>query len=115
MPDYVNRSERNAQAVARSERSPWQRAARMSPEDLQKARRRFVAWLRWYMEHYPEEAPSQAALARRMGVAKAAITYLFVPGSARAPAFKTLLAAKALLGMSIDQLLFTDPPGKRRP
>jgi hypothetical protein len=83
----------------------------MAPEDVQRARRRFIAWIRWYMELYPDEVPNQATLARRLGVTKAAVTYLLDPNSSRAPSFSTLLATKALMGgMSIDTLLFTDPP-----
>jgi transcriptional regulator with XRE-family HTH domain len=84
-------------------------------DEIQAARQTFVGWLRWYMDTYPDEAPTKAALARRMDVSAAAITYLFAVGSTRAPELKTLMAAAQLTGMPIDVLLFTPPPPRGSP
>jgi transcriptional regulator with XRE-family HTH domain len=84
-------------------------------DEIQAARRTFVGWLRWYMDTYPDEAPNQAALARKMDVSAAAITYQFNASATRAPALKTLMAAAQLTGMPIDVLLFTPPPPRGSP
>lgn len=79
-------------------------------DDIQRARDRFAAWLRWYLATHPKEAESQNELARRLGTAGATLTYLLERGSTRTPSFKTLLAARKLTEMPIDVLLFGDPP-----
>ena len=84
----------------------------MTPDEreVQRARTRFVAWLRWYMTAYPEKAPSQNALARLLGITSAGMSYLFETNSTRLPRFDTLLAARRVLGFSLDYMLFNDPP-----
>jgi hypothetical protein len=111
MVKRINKNESRTQDLAHGEGAAGETPALMAPEDVQRARRRFIAWIRWYMDMYPDEIPSQTTLARRLGITPAAVTYLLDPAGTRAPAFATLLAAKALLGgISIDTMLFTDPP-----
>lgn len=80
----------------------------------QEVRRRFVGWLRWYMAEYPEEVPTDAALAKRMGISGAAISYLLRTDSTRLPRIETVIAASLMTEMSIDTLLFKEPPSIRR-
>lgn len=84
-----------------------------SAKAIQAARDRFAAWLRWYMDVYKKEAPTQAALAKLIGVTPAALSYLLEPGSERVPDLKTLLGAAEVLGYSIDHILSRDPPPVR--
>jgi transcriptional regulator with XRE-family HTH domain len=79
----------------------------------QDVRRRFVGWLRWYMAEYPEKVRTDAALAKRLGVTGAAVSYLLRNESKRLPRIETVLAAQVLTGMSVDTLLFSDPPAIR--
>jgi hypothetical protein len=91
-------------------------AGPMSTEDIQRARKRFVAWIDWYVDWHEEEIPNQAVLARRLGLSRSGANQLFAKDSTRLPSFETLLAARALLGgMGIDAMLFTDPPSARPP
>jgi hypothetical protein len=87
-----------------------QGAYAVSDADLQRSRERFVAWLRWFQTNYPSEAPTQNALARRLGVAHASLSILLQPDSTRSPSFETLLSASKVLRLNVDVLLFTDPP-----
>lgn len=87
----------------------------MSPQDVQLARKRFVAWIRWYMDWHSADVPNESALARKLGVTPAAVHYLLAKDSVRLPSFETLLAARAIIGMPIDTLLMTDPPAARPP
>lgn len=80
------------------------------PPAVVQAQRRFAAWLRWYLKTYPVQVPSQAALGRALGVTPATVSYLLKAGSTQAPDFKTLVAARALMAMPLDVLLFSDPP-----
>jgi hypothetical protein len=76
--------------------------------EVQVARDNVVAWLNFYLRHHPDEFPSKAALARRLGVAKSALTPLFAKGSRRAPSFKLLLGAARLVS-GVDNLLRPPP------
>jgi transcriptional regulator with XRE-family HTH domain len=98
-----------------SESAPADTLGLMSPQDVQAARKRFVAWIRWYMDWHQADVPNESALARKLGVTPAAVHYLLAKDSVRLPSFETLLAARAIIGMSIDALLFTDPPSARPP
>jgi hypothetical protein len=110
MVKHGNRSEREREVGRHSEPTVGDAAAPMAPEDIQRARRRFVSWLRWYMAGHEEDVPTEAALARKLRVSKAAVHYLFQKDSVRSPSFETLLAAKELVGFPIDVMLFQDPP-----
>jgi hypothetical protein len=83
-------------------------------QDAEIARRRFIAWLEWFMRTYPEIAPTKVALARGLGITHSAVSQLLNPQQNRAPDFKTLVAAKLLLKLPIDALLGTDPPPRPR-
>ena len=85
-----------------------------SAVSVQEVRRRFVGWLRWYMAEYPEEVPTAAALAKGLGVSEAAVSYLLRTDSKRLPRIETVMAASVLTEMSIDTLLFKEPPTIRR-
>lgn len=82
----------------------------MPPEDVLRARNRFVAWLNWYIAMRPEVAPTQAALARKLVIGKPALKRLMDPGSTVVPELRTLLAAERLTGFPINVLLHQDPP-----
>lgn len=84
----------------------------MSKDDVQRARDNFVAWINWYLQAYAKEVPSQAEMARRMGVQNATLTYLRQVGSTRVPDFRTILGARRVIGFPIDALLFSPPPAK---
>jgi hypothetical protein len=81
-----------------------------TPTEIEAARRRLVAWLKWYMRGHPEDAGTQLALAKRLGVSGPAVTYWFRAGSTRLPDFETLLSIKKLINVPLDVLLGTDPP-----
>ena len=66
------------------------------------------------MAEYPETVPTDAALAKRLGVSGAAVSYLMQSNSKRLPRLETVLAACVLTGMPADTLLFRDPPTIRR-
>lgn len=80
----------------------------------QEVRRRFIGWLRWYMAEYPAEVPTAAVLAKKLGVTGAAVSYLLRTESSRLPRIETVIAASVLTEMSIDQLLFKEPPASKR-
>lgn len=82
----------------------------MPPEEVLRARNRFVAWLKWFMATHPDIAPNSAALARALGVRKPTTHYLLLPGSTRAPSLETILAAERLTGFPCNVLLHSDPP-----
>jgi hypothetical protein len=85
--------------------------ARMAPpRDALEARRNWVGWVLWYMQQHPEEVPTKTALAKRLRVAKSALTPLLDPDGTRAPAFETLLASSELTGFPIDVLISSPPP-----
>lgn len=79
-------------------------------QEIESARRRLVAWLRWYMANPSNHVPTQLALAKALGVSGPAVTYWFRAGSTRLPDFETLLSIKKLVGVPLDVLLGTDPP-----
>ncbi len=81
----------------------------------QRARSRFVSWLRWYMDWHQDEVPNESALARKLGVTPAAVHYLLAKDSTRMPSFETLNAARKLLGIPLDTILDRDPPAVRPP
>lgn len=81
-----------------------------TPHEIETARRRLVAWLKWYMRGHPDEVGTQLALSKKLGVSGPAVTYWFRAGSTRLPDFETLLSIKKLIGVPIDVLLGTDPP-----
>jgi hypothetical protein len=81
-----------------------------TPAEIEAARRRLVAWLKWYMRGHPEEVGTQLALAKKLGVSGPAVTYWFRAGSTRLPDFETLLSIKKLIGVPLDVLIGTEPP-----
>ena len=81
-----------------------------TPQEIEAARRRLVAWLRWYMKNPANHCETQLALAKKLGVSGPAVTYWFRAGSSRLPDFETLLSIKKLVGVPIDVLVGTDPP-----
>lgn len=102
--------------VTPSGHGPSDAQAPMSTEDIQRARKRWVAWINWYVDWHEDEIPSEAVLAKRLGLSRSGANQLFAKDSIRLPSFETLLAARALLGgMAIDTMLFTDPPSARPP
>ena len=76
------------------------------------AARNFVGWIRWYMRLHPADVPTQAALAKRLHVTEGAITPLLRQDPPRMPSFETLLAAKEMTGLPLDQLVFSPYPEK---
>jgi hypothetical protein len=78
--------------------------------EIEKARRHLIAWLRWYMANPRNNVATQVALAKAIGVSGPAVTYWFRAGSTRLPDFETLLSIKKLIGVPLDVLLGTDPP-----
>lgn len=85
-------------------RMPWKTL------DVQLARDNFVGWINWYKRTHPDEVPTQAALAKALGITNGAVTQLLEEGATRAPQFKTLVGARNLTGIPIDTLLSEPPP-----
>ena len=81
-----------------------------TPAEIESARRRLVAWLRWFMRAHPDRAGSQLALAELLGVTGPAVTYWFQAGSTRLPTLPILLSIRKTLGVPLDVLLNADPP-----
>jgi hypothetical protein len=80
-------------------------------QDVEQARARFVAWLKWYMRTYPEKAPTVRAFAKELGFrGHGGLSMLLDEKRQRAPDFKTLVAARRILGFPFDVLLRSDPP-----
>jgi transcriptional regulator with XRE-family HTH domain len=77
---------------------------------LSTPRDRFVAWLRWYMRTHPSTIPTQAALARRLGISKSAMSEMLARGNESSPSCEVLVAARQLTGVPVDALLFCEPP-----
>lgn len=82
-------------------------------KSAQEVRRRFVGWLRWYMAEEPGRVPNDAALADKLGISGAAVSYLMRRDSKRLPRLETVLAACKLTGLPADVLLFREPPTPR--
>lgn len=78
--------------------------------EVETARRRLVAWMRWYMRAHPEDCGTQVALAARVGVSQGNVSQWFKPGSRRLPGLEALLSIKKLVGVPIDVMLGTEPP-----
>ena len=83
------------------------------PPQAARAQARFCAWLKWYLQEYPDRWPSQAEMARQLDVTPATVSYLLDKGSTQAPNFKTLVNARILFGMNLDVMLFSDPPATK--
>jgi hypothetical protein len=87
-------------------------------QDVEQARARFVAWIRWFMDRGwrlttppRDKAPTQRTLAKDLGFSgHGGLSMLLNPNNPRAPDFKTLVAARRLLGLPFDVILRTDPP-----
>lgn len=81
---------------------------------IDSARDHFVAWVRWYLKVYERETPSQAALARRIGVSPSAVSQLLRAGSRRRPRFEVFVGFWVLLTqvmeIPMDALLRSNPP-----
>lgn len=67
----------------------------------------------WWLEEHPDELPTKTELARRLGVAKSALTPLLDPDGDRAPSFATLINSANLTGFPIDALIGSPPPSVR--
>jgi transcriptional regulator with XRE-family HTH domain len=78
-------------------------------------RDRLVAWLRWYMKTHPSVVPTQAALARRLGLSKSAVSEMLAPGTHSSPSCEVLVAARELTGLPVDALLLGEPPEVEQP
>jgi hypothetical protein len=78
--------------------------------EIEEARRRLVAWIKWYMRAHPHDCGTQVAVAQKLGVTQGAVSLWFKVGSKRLPDFETLLSIRKLIGVPIDVLLGTDPP-----
>ena len=74
------------------------------------ARRRFVAWMAWYMESHPADAPTRAALARLLHLTEGGVSQLLADGSTRSPSFENLIAAASFLPHPLVFVLSHDPP-----
>lgn len=83
-----------------------------SPSELRVAADLFREWLRWYMREYPRTAPTQVALADRIGVHKSTITLLLKAGSVQIPDLRTVWGFSRLVGHPIDYVLTKPPPEK---
>lgn len=79
-------------------------------QEVEAARQRFVAWLKWYMRNHPDDCGTQLAIAPKLGVTQGNVSAWFRPGSKRLPGFATLLSIKKLLGVPLDVMLGTEPP-----
>lgn len=79
-------------------------------EDINRAKARLAAWLRWYLATYSEKYSSQNSLADALGISRPTLVYILERGSSRTASIPTLVRIKRLTGISIDTLLFTDPP-----
>ena len=77
---------------------------------LSTPRARFVAWLRWYLRTHPSTVPTQAALARRLGISKSAMSEMLSRGPERSPSCELMVATRNLIGVPVDALLFCEPP-----
>jgi hypothetical protein len=111
-PD-VNLSARPDQGVSSGTREGWYSPASMTPtleDETRQCRDRLARWMRWYMEAYPEEAPSQAALARKLGVTPSAVSQILSHGAVRRPRLIVLIACKRVFGFGLDALLYGEPP-----
>lgn len=84
------------------------------PEELLAAIDQFRVWLRWYLHTYSEQCPSQADLARKIGVDRATITNLLKPSTGQVPKLQTLWAFSRLLGFTMDYILTRNPPNVRK-
>lgn len=85
-----------------------------TPQEIQRARDNFVAWLEWIRATYEDRFPTDGALAAAIGISPGGYTQLTEAGSTRTPKLKTLMGARSILeNVTIDQLL--GPPPKRRP
>lgn len=81
----------------------------MGPRDPKEARKNWVRWVLIYRTLHAEEVPTKTALARKLRVAKSALTQLLDPAGRRAPSFETLLASSDASGYPIDIMLGPPP------
>lgn len=83
----------------------------MSPHEakVRRARENFVAWIRWYRAAYPKEAPTDEALAKKIGIGKSALSQL-LSDPLRMPKLPTIIGLAEATGYSVQQILFTPPP-----
>jgi hypothetical protein len=87
-------------------------------QDLENARRHFVAWLNWYRYAFPLDATAASPppltfqeMANRLSLSRPAVSLILAEGSVRVPDFKTLIAAARLITAgNVGTLLLTDPP-----
>jgi hypothetical protein len=95
-----------------SDDAGWYVAAEMPTleHDVQAARDRFVAWMRWYMKMYPKKAPTITALAELLGFSSHSGLTQLLNSPTRLPDFRTVIAARERLGIPLDSLLRDDPP-----
>lgn len=117
MGSDINRSERRAARVHIGSADPWY-AHHMDGtirDETQQARDTFFGWLRWYQRTHPTELPSDAAVAKALGITPSGLSQLWEPGSRRAPSLRVMVAAKRLTGFSIDQLLYGKVPAGNAP
>lgn len=118
---HVNLGARSHASVFPGEQAPWYPRSRMTTleEDVESARRHFVAWMRWYLAHFEEETPSQAALARQIDVSPSAVSQLLRKGSKRKPRFEVVIGFQRLLSRAyevpLDTLMRSDPPKVPKP
>ena len=78
-------------------------------QEIEDARRRLVAWLKWFMRGHPE-CSTQEALAKQLGVTQGNVSFWFKAGSQRLPGLPTLLSIRRLIGVPLDVLVGVDPP-----
>lgn len=82
----------------------------MANRDPKAARKNWVQWVLIYRTLHSAEVPTRTALAKRLRVAKSALTPLLDLSGSRAPSFETLLASSDASGYPIDVMLGPPPP-----
>lgn len=86
------------------------------PEEVARARGRFLSWVRWYLANFPDKAPSQNVLAKKIGITSPSLSLLLSAArGARSPSFETLIGFSTYTGISVAVLLTQDPPSIPHP
>lgn len=79
--------------------------------DIEQARRRFIAWVRWFLDTYPDRVKGQADLAEKIGISQPSLSLILTEARGkRCPSMETLIGFERFTGIAIQALLHTDPP-----
>lgn len=85
------------------------------PEEVQKARAHFLAWVLWYLEHRKDRAPSRNVLAKKIGISGPSLSLLInATRGPRSPSFETLIGFSVYANIPVHVLLTQDPPDLTR-